>query len=82
MESLTINPVSSVESIIVSEAAAILENGKIYFYNYNSARRGGRLSVVMEVLVVLATVQLLRIEILIATWYWCHGTGNHGNACQ
>ena len=58
MESLTINPVSSVESIniIVSEAAAILENGKIYFSNYNSARRGGRLSVVMEVIVVLATV--------------------------
>ena len=57
MESLTINPVSSVESIIVSEAAAILENGKIYFYNHNNwARRGGRLSVVMEVIVVLATV--------------------------
>ena len=31
MESLTLNPVSSVESIIVSEAAALLENGKFSF---------------------------------------------------
>ena len=56
MESLTLNPVSSVESIIVSEAAAILENGKFSFDAQNSKLSDNDTSVSNLVVTVLWSV--------------------------